>query len=310
MDRPRRIHTYTTPIYDSARWDHWKPRAGDILVCTPSKSGTTWTQMLCALLVHQSPELPQPLTRLSRWLDRLSEPVENVIADFEAQNHRRVIKTHTPLDGLPYWEDAAYVFCGRDPRDAFLSMRDHMQNVSPESMAEALERAGLPKDFRPPEDPDAAFRLWLTVGEVPWMRDGFPVGSVLGFSESYWAHRRLPNLFFLHYADLRADCDAEMRRLSAFLRIPVDESRWPALVEAAGFEAMKRGADDTAPGAHLGEWSSNADFFRRARMGDWQSGLSPESLTLYEEVSRERLDPALKAWLEGGRAVAGDPRSA
>ena len=32
---------------------------------------------------------------------------------------------HTPLDGLPYYPEVRYIFCGRDPRDAFLSFVDH-----------------------------------------------------------------------------------------------------------------------------------------------------------------------------------------
>jgi hypothetical protein len=45
-------------------------------------------------------------------------------------------------------------------------------------------------------------------------------------------------------------------------------------------------------------------------MAEWRSALSAESQALYEQVARERLDPALRAWLEGGRAAAGDPRQA
>jgi hypothetical protein len=312
VHKPQRLHTYSTPVYDSSRWDGFVPRPGDILVCTPIKSGTTWTQMLCALLVHQSPELPQPLTRLSRWLDRHTEPVEEVLAQLDAQPHRRIVKTHTPLDGLPYFEEVAYVFCGRDPRDAFLSMLDHVGNASPESLADVARRAGVEAaslGIRP-DDPNPLFQAWLTVGAHPWMQDGFPFGSVLQLSQTYWAFRRLPNLFFLHYRDLSADLDAEMRRLAAFLEVEVDESRWPALVEAARFESMKGRADEVAPGAHLGEWRSNADFFRSARMAEWRTVLSPESQALYERVSRERLGLSLKAWLEGGRAAAGDPREA
>src|SRR5215469_866787 len=100
---PARIHRYETPVSDSARWDDFEHRAGDIIVCTPSKCGTTWMQMICALLVHQTPELPLPLTRLSRWVERTAEPIEALNAEFAAQPHRRVLKSHTPLDGLPYF---------------------------------------------------------------------------------------------------------------------------------------------------------------------------------------------------------------
>src|SRR5437764_13317870 len=111
---PQIAHHYDGPVYDSERWRSFSLRAGDILVCTPPKCGTTWTQMICALLVHQSPDLPQPLTRLSRWIERVTQPIEEVESELGAQKWRRVLKTHTPLDGLPYREDVSYVFCGRD----------------------------------------------------------------------------------------------------------------------------------------------------------------------------------------------------
>ncbi len=92
-----------------------------------------------------------------------------------------------------------------------------------------------------------------------------------------------------------------MRRLSGFLGVPIDEQVWPSLVEAATFAAMKREANQTAPGAHLGEWSNNTDFFRSGRMAAWHEALSPESLALYQNLSAERLPPELKRWLENGR---------
>src|SRR5580693_6663701 len=109
---PERVHRYETVNADSARWDAFQPRGGDIIVATAPKCGTTWTQMLCALLVH-GPDLPAPLTRLSPWLDQLWTPVDALVAELDAQPWRRIIKTHTPLDGLPYFDNVSYVFCGR-----------------------------------------------------------------------------------------------------------------------------------------------------------------------------------------------------
>jgi len=299
--KPQRIHTYTTAGFDSARWDGFKPRRGDIIVATPIKSGTTWTQMICALLVHQSPEFPEPLTRLSRWLDRHTDPIDELLTHFETQPFRRIIKTHTPLDGLPYFEEVSYVFCGRDPRDVFLSMCDHMRNLSEATMADIARRAGLSEAPPLPENPNEVFPLWLTLGDQPWMRDGFPVGSVLDLTQTYWEFRHLPNLTFLHYGDLTKRLDEEMRRLSTFLEIPVDEAKWPTLVRAASFESMKRRADDVAPGAHLGEWKKPTDFFRKGRVGQWREVLTKENQELYERISSERLEPELKNWLEHGR---------
>jgi aryl sulfotransferase len=308
--RPERTRSYSTPVYESDRWDRFTHRAGDIVVCTPPKSGTTWTQMICALLVHQSPKLPLPLTRLSLWIERVAQPIDEVDAELAAQPWRRVLKSHTPLDGLPYFEDVSYVVCDRDPRDAFLSMLDHFDNVSPEALAGALRRLGMPEGagLPFPTEPNALFPIWQTMPDMPWTEDGLPLGSITHHAKTWWAHRHLPNVTFLHYADLTTDLDGEMRRLSAFLNIDVDEVVWPRLVEAASFGAMKDNADTDAPGAHLGDWKSNSDFFRRARLGEWPAVLSDENLALYERLSSERLDAKLKAWLEGGRRAVGDPK--
>src|SRR5687767_10791972 len=50
--RPR----YRSIIADSARWDGFVFRPGDVVISTPPKSGTTWMQMLCALLIFDGPE--------------------------------------------------------------------------------------------------------------------------------------------------------------------------------------------------------------------------------------------------------------
>ena len=60
MDEPR--FRYTSPDEDSARWQAFAFRPGDIVISTRSKSGTTWAQMICLLLVFGTPELPGAAT--------------------------------------------------------------------------------------------------------------------------------------------------------------------------------------------------------------------------------------------------------
>jgi aryl sulfotransferase len=305
---PERTRHYVTAAADSIRWDAYRPRDGDIIVTTAPKCGTTWTQMLCALLVH-GPRLPAPLTLLSPEFDRPWIPVETQMDELDAQPWRRVIKTHTPLDGLPYFENVAYVHCGRDPRDAFLSMMDNMQNASDAFKTTVRQRAGLPAESWFPTDPNACFPVWMTAPIHAWMEDGFPTGSVFHAARMAWSHRGLANLHLLHYRDLRLDLEDEMRRLADCLDIAVAPSAWPALVAAASFAEMKAHADETAPGAHLGDWASNAAFFARARLGAWRDVLSEANQALYQELAPRRAEPALRAWLEGGRRAL-DPEAA
>ena len=57
----RPLVRYLSLIADNARWDGFSFREGDIIISTPPKCGTTWTQMICAMLIFQTPDLPQPL---------------------------------------------------------------------------------------------------------------------------------------------------------------------------------------------------------------------------------------------------------
>jgi len=303
---PQRIHRYETAVADSARWDAYRPRDGDIIVATPPKCGTTWTQMICALLIH-GPVLPVPLSRLSPELDRLLTPIETVIADLEAQPWRRVIKTHTPIDGLPYFKNVTYLFCGRDPRDAFLSLIDNMRNTSAATMAQVRTRVGLSDSFSFPTDANAFFPVWMTSPVHGWVEDGFPIGSVFAAARAFWPHRTLPNIVLTHYRDLSCDLTGEIRRLAAALDFRVREADWRALTEAASLAAMREAADATVPGAHLGEWACNRAFYAHARLDAWKEALNPTNLALYEELAPKRVSPALRAWLERGRA-AGDPK--
>jgi aryl sulfotransferase len=100
---------YRSADEDSARWTGFPFRAGDIVISTRSKTGTTWVQMICALLIFQTPDLPAGLGQLSPWLDFLTSPRDEVYARLAAQEHRRFIKTHTPLDGIPFDRRATYI---------------------------------------------------------------------------------------------------------------------------------------------------------------------------------------------------------
>ena len=282
---------YSSPDEDSARWWDFTFRRGDIVISTRSKSGTTWVQMICLLLVFQTPDLPGALDGLSPWLDFLISSKQEVFARLAAQTHRRVIKTHTPLDGVPLDERATYVVVGRHPLDVAVSLYHHSDNIDRRRVAELT---GQPETPRPPRPP---LREWLR-GFVEW--DGDPrewldtlPGTMLHLSDA-WARRHGPNVVLVHYDDLLTDLDGSMRRLSSLLGIPVDEARWPALVHAATFRAMRDGAN--APGG-LGVLKDPAAFFRRGASGDGRALLSAGELSHYRARVATMAPRDLLAWL-------------
>ena len=299
------VRQYAHPTWTSDRWQGFEPRAGDILICTPYKSGTTWMQMICALLVFQSADLPGTLSELSPWIEIRSEPVEAVHARLAAQRHRRFIKTHTPLDGLPWLPQATYLCVFRDPRDVFMSMLNHLKIGNPYSTAQFKQEAREAAVEKPPlpEDPNELFRMWLTKGTFPGETDGAPFWSLFRYAATFWAHRHQPNIHFFHYGDMKADLDSAMRRVAEVLQISIDEAKWPALVAAAGFESMKQNADRTAPEANFLMWKDNSQFFNKGSSGQWQGVLSAESLALLDQVTAKYPADLIRWLFEGGEVA-------
>ena len=78
-------------IYDSARWGAVRLRPGDVVISTPPKCGTTWTQMICVLLVLQRADIGAPLSVVSPWVDMLTTPIGDVVGALEAQRAAREV---------------------------------------------------------------------------------------------------------------------------------------------------------------------------------------------------------------------------
>ncbi len=286
---------YRSSDEDSARWLGFSYRPGDIVISTRSKSGTTWMQMICALLVFQTPELPAPLDRLSPWLDWLVCPRDEVVAALGAQQYRRFIKTHTPLDGVPLDPRATYVVLARHPLDAAVSLFHQGDNLD---RARLRQLTGKPEPERAPA-PRPPLREWL----LSWVdRDVDPrleldsLPGVMWHLSDAWARRGAANVELVHYDDLSADLDGEMRRLAARLDIPVPEALWPDLVAAAGFEAMRDRAARVAPDPG-GVLTDSAAFFRRGRSGAGRALLTENELRHYLDRTAELAPPDLLAWL-------------
>jgi len=290
---------YKTFMMDSTRWDNFKSRDGDIFICTPPKCGTTWTQMICAMLIFQKTQFDRPLSDYTPWLDMLIAPADKVLAALEAQTHRRFIKTHTPFDGLPYYPGTTYLCVGRDPRDAFMSFGNHMKNINPEFMEKAMANVGPDVKLPAPGGGGLGERFIaeITATATPGATDN-PAG-VLPYVKSFWDYRHLPNIHFLHYSDMKRDLGGEMRRIAQILGITVSENLWPELIRAAEFANMKENSAALAPDAKTGIWRDPGRFFNKGESGQWRDVLGDKELAVYEKTMRE-LPADLAEWIEKG----------
>ena len=94
-----------------------------MIVVTPPKCGTTWMQTMVALLLSGDPLVETDLSIRMPWVDFRMREVEDVAERLEAMAHRRSMKSHTPLDGLPVGDEALYICVFRHPLDAHFSFR-------------------------------------------------------------------------------------------------------------------------------------------------------------------------------------------
>lgn len=305
---------YRTWMVDSRRWDGYRARAGDIVIATYPKCGTTWMQQIVGLLIFQTPE-PRPVGEIAAWIDRrLAPPAETLFAELDAQTHRRFLKSHLPFDGLPIHDDVRYIHVARDGRDACLSYHNHLTGFRPEMRA-ALDKSGLEDETigRPypevAEDPAEFFRKWVTEG-VCGESDGMPFLSYFGLERSYWRERRRPNMLLVHYRDLKADLAGEMRRIARFLDIAIPKAVFPDLVKAATFEQMRRAGDKLHPRLLKQFEGGAARFFNKGENDRWRGVLSEDDLALYDRKMKAGVSPACAAWLDRGRLDSIDPREA
>ena len=117
---------------------------------------------------------------------------------------------------------------------------------------------------------------------------------------TWWAIRQLPNVYFIHFAALKADLPGEMRKLARFLAIPIDERRWPAILEYCSFDWMKKNATRSVPlgGAF---WDAGAEvFIHRGVNGRWKDTLTPAEVAEYEARAIQELGADCAHWLATG----------
>jgi len=306
------LREYRTWTQDSQRWNAYEPRAGDIVIATAVKCGTTWMQQIVSSLVFQD-GAARSIPGVSPWLDhRRLGPEAEVYRQLAEQTHRRFIKTHLPVDGIPLYDEVLYIHVARDGRDAALSVHNFLLGYSASAL-ESLDRIGLedPTIVRPhpriPDDPAKFFRLWLTTPSVAGQFDGLPNLSFFDLEVGYWQERRRPNFLMVHYNDMLEDLDGEMRRVAAFLGITVNEAVWPSLVEAATFERMRNVGDEIMPRVASLLQGGARRFFNVGTNGRWRGILTDSDLALYEAKVRAKFTPGLAAWVERGRLVTSEP---
>ena len=304
-DLPQREHVYQNHHMDSNRWNYFTPRDDDIVIATSYKAGTTFTQTIVGNLLFPDGNLPGPAVAISPWLDMRITPLELVLGELEAQPHRRFIKSHLPLDGLPYFESIKYICVSRDPRDVFMSLLNHWGNHTPEFYVMLNNVPGRVGDPLPEfvDDTKTTWRNWITRNTFDWEIAGYPYWSHLSHALTFWRYRHLPNIMMLHFNDLLADLDGEMRRIADYLEIDVPAEQWADVVNRCTFNEVKKDPSKVvAPLMDVAFKGGGDTFINKGTNGRWLGVLDAEDLDLYAQAMA-KLPADYAHWLEHGGAT-------
>ncbi len=291
---PRKTRELHSNHFDSTIWNEFAFRDDDIIVATYAKSGTTWMQQILAQLLFDGAEA-LPVAEMSPWLDLRVPPKEVKLPAVEAQTHRRFLKTHLPVDALVFSPKAKYLYIGRDGRDVVWSFYNHHVNANATWYAALNDTPGLvgPPMEKPGGDIRAYFLEWLE-------RDGYPLWSFWENIRSWWQIRHLPNVELIHFAQLKADMPGQIRRMAAFLGIPIRAEAWDKILLHCSFDYMKRNATKSTPlgGAF---WDEGAKVFvNQGVNGRWSDVLTPDDNARYRAKALAELGEECATWLETG----------
>jgi aryl sulfotransferase len=280
---------------DGTRWASYNHRPGDIFVCASPKCGTTWMQTIAASLLWPDGIFPGVVMEMGPWFDGLIYDFAELSARLEAQSHRRFIKTHTPADGIPIFDTASYIVVARDGRDAFVSFVNHRKNLR-DDLIERLNTDAMAQSV----DPVVKFRGDIHGFFERWITDAPP----LRYLASWWDLRDEPNVLLVHYNDLQADLEGEMRRVAGFLDIDIPAALWPEVVERCTFERMREEAEKIGDFQRLFEGGAESFLFKGAN-GRWRGVLTEGELQRYQDRVQELLAQEAANWLEHGSLVTG-----
>ena len=302
-------------LYDSARWDGFTIRDGDIIISTPAKCGTTWTQRIIVALDLRHDRSSRANGHISPWLDMNTRPLADVVAELEAQTHRRFIKSHLSYRAVaPGRPSHLHHGRSRPARRRASRWTHHIANVdigaflTERAAAVGLEDlAGMaPRRFSDRRTSHRSTRFWR------WME--------ADNEQEMGAERRRPS----HGQFLGTARGSERR--AAALRATcrsISSARWRTSPNGSGIDAVAGATRGTRAGgvirndegvgrAHRAErrqgfWKSTTDFFHKGTSGQWRDVVTEDEMRSLHKRINALADTRLRA-LAAQRRLAANPQ--
>ena len=295
MDQPVKQREVRTRIMDSTRWNEVKLRAGDIIVASWGKSGTTLSVQMVAQLASGG---TAGVGAKAPWVEALPfAPRDKMLAAVESLPDPRLLKTHLPFDALAFSAKARYLYVARDARDVVWSAYNHHVSLTAASI-EAFNSSGGDGPLIAPYSGSVReyYRHWLEHGALP----GFTL------TEPFWAHvrgwweqRHRPNVLLLHHAKITTDLPGEMRRLGNFLGIGIEDTAFPVMLRHCRIDYMREQSEKLPAYTRIFTRGAS-NFFHAGTNGRWKDVLTEEEIARCDAIAARELPADCARWLRTG----------
>eukprot|EP00026_Physarum_polycephalum_P006943 Phypoly_transcript_06996.p1 GENE.Phypoly_transcript_06996~~Phypoly_transcript_06996.p1 ORF type:complete len:293 (-),score=45.40 Phypoly_transcript_06996:718-1596(-) len=272
--------------FESGKKMHW--RDGDIVINAGEKCGTHWTMNIVYQLLSGGDDTFESLYDKVPWIEHreyLNQEAEERFQRWDKMQGRRAFKAHFPATLIELNPKVKYLIIVRDGKEVVNSLLPFYNSFTDEcrqywNITDKLENYDQVIDYM------------------------IKVNAHHTFCHSWWKHRYESNVLFVHYADLKKDLAGSIRIIAKFLEIPIDESKFPAILEYSTFKWMA---------AHESQIQyirqAAVPFFRKGagsliRKGEtksYESNFTPESQARWDKFDEQQFpDPVERAWMRNG----------
>jgi len=225
---------------------------GDVFVVTFPRSGTTWTEQIVHLLVHNGEQGEQRLTDAVPWLETLPHRSNDMKEFLKGIQGRRLFTSHLPYPLMPRVQNttAKYVYVARNPKDVATSFYFHDQS-----------KGGYEGTW------EEHFQLFLD--------GGLTFGSYFDHVLPWWeASQQDKNILFLKYEDMKNNHAGNVAKIASFLDLQADSQLIDKVVALSSFKSMS--SSETTNFNWIPQREGVPTHFRKGDIGDWRNQFTEE----------------------------------
>lgn len=257
--------TPQNPMFDVSAFedliDHFETKEGDVFVATYVKAGTTWVQQIIHCLLSQGVKTDQLYGESVPWLEACACSPE-VIGPREAPNWTiekinaaaapRYFKTHATVQDLPRGKaNIKVIYVARNPKDTLVSLFHHARS-------------------KPEFEFTGDFQTFLNIFLANLAENGSWFDHVLNWHAQ--CMREPQNHLFLKYEDMCDDPEAAIRKITAFLNIPLNEETMADTLLRSSLQDMKINA------------SIGLNHLRQGGYGGWRNMFSQQMNEAFDHL--------------------------